>query len=555
MGVTVHPDVPRAVRGDRLRVGQILTNLLSNAVKFTAQGEIDVEVRVAERRDDATVVSFEVRDTGIGVDPKRLARLFDPFSQADISTTRQYGGSGLGLTICRDLTRLMGGTIEAHSKPGHGSRFRFEIPLAPATSEPLPPAAPADLRGLRVLVAVADPAVRRALDPWLVSWSMRPSFAGDADEAYEQLLGAAAGGEPFEVALLDIGTTGPGDRLPERIGASPRLRGTRMIVLAASDEAPVYPGLAHLTKPLTQSRVLAAIQAAIGRPLPVLAAKPDPVPEPEPEPAPAASARAARAFRILAAEDNPANRLYIERLVTRAGHTASLAVDGRDALRLYEAEPFDLILMDCQMPELDGYEVTGEIRRREWDERRERMPIVAMTAGALEGAREECLRAGMDDYVSKPFDERDLVTILDRWLPAADGEQILDPNRIAELRELFPGEMASAMWGELVATVSADLASIAAAMESADPDAVAKAAHRVRGSGAMLGAAALIEAATDLQGDAQRAAAGGEPVDPAAVAVLSARWNGVLRAIREQPDGPAPFAAAASDREGDRPAV
>jgi len=528
--VTVHDDVPRIVRGDRLRVGQILANLVSNAVKFTAEGEIAVDVSVAERRGDATDVRFEVRDTGIGIDPGRLASLFEPFAQADAGTTRQYGGSGLGLTICRDLARLMGGTIEAQSEPGHGSAFRFVIPFEPASAEPTAPAAAADLSGLRVLVAVADAPTREGLDRHLSSWGMRPAFAGDADDALEQLLDAAAAGEPFELALLDVAMASPdGPGLSRRIGESPRLRATRLIALASPQDAAIEPGLARVERPIGPSPLLDAIQAAVRGPLPVH--DPTAAATPGPTPAPAAARDGARPAgnRILAVEDNPANRLYIERLLTRCGHAVSLAFDGRDALRAHAAESFDVILMDCQMPELDGYEVTAEIRRREREEGVRRTPIIAMTAGALEGARDECLRAGMDDYLSKPFDERDLLALLGRWLPAPDA--VLDAERIAELQALFPGELAREMWSELIATMAADLERIDAAMAADEPAAVAAAAHRIRGSAAMIGAAALVDVAAEVQGDARRAAAEGRSPGPAAIAELGRRWGAALDAI------------------------
>jgi CheY-like chemotaxis protein len=412
----VHDDVPRVVRGDRMRVSQILANLVTNAVKFTAAGEVVVEVSVANRTEEAVTVSFAVRDTGIGIAPDRIARLFDPFAQAEAGTTRQFGGTGLGLTISLELTQLMRGTMVAESELGKGSTFRFQIPFAPATAEVRARVPASELRGLRVLVVDDNATNRRIFEAYVASWGMRPDVAGDARVALAHLERAAEKGDPYDVALLDFNM--PGDNglaLAKQITASPTLSHTRLILLTSSGQVeaddPTTGISSHLTKPVRQSRLLDAISAAMAL---ESYASMQPARQAAPRPKPAELPRIG--CRILVAEDRPVNWMLIERILTKRGHSAINATDGRRALEILESERFDLVLMDCQMPVLDGYDAAREIRRREASEQRGHVPIVAMTANALLGDREQCLAAGMDDYIAKPIGHDELDEILARWL-------------------------------------------------------------------------------------------------------------------------------------------
>jgi len=282
----------------------------------------------------------------------------------------------------------------------------------------------------------------------------------------------------------------------------------------------------HVTRPVSRSRLLEAITAALTD---RLGARDGRSPAAAPDGTHAPLRGAGR--RILVAEDHAANAMYTERLLTRAGHAVARARDGRHALDLYEAAPYDLILMDCQMPELDGYAVTREIRRREHDAGRPRTTIVAMTAGTLGDAREECLAAGMDDYLSKPFDEPDLVRVLARWLPATadDGETVLDAARVAELRTVFHGAELDAMWRALAAAVTADLERIDAAIAANRPAGVAAAAHSIRASAQMVGAAELIDAATAVERAAQARTS-----DSGALDALREWCSALLDAVRAQ---------------------
>jgi len=543
--VLVHDGVPHAVRGDRLRIGQVLTNLVSNAIKFTAEGEVTVKVEVAALHVEVTDVRFAVSDTGIGISRERRASLFEPFTQADASTTRRFGGTGLGLAISRDLVRLMGGTIEADSELGLGSTFRFTVPLAPALDELTAAAMPVELRGLRVLVTDDNAANRRIVEAYVASWGMRPSSAVDAAAAIDQLERAAAAGEPFDVALLDFNMPGEnGLELAQRIADSPRLRGTRLIMIASSDTPegalPANGIRQRLTKPVRQSQLLEAITLSMHDGLSAQGEVPSSSDSSSSVP-PTGGASPHTGYRVLVAEDNATNRLYVDRLLSRGGHDVALAADGREVLGMYETGRYDLILMDCQMPEVDGYDATREIRRKEGERAGARVPIVAMTAGALEGAREQCLAAGMDDYLAKPFSERDLQRVIARWLPQT--EAVLDLVRVAELRDLFPGEDGVEILREVVVTITVDLEHVINGLTEDDAPMVALAAHRIRGSAQVIGATALFDAATELEHHARDCASGAGQIDAALVDILRRRSGTALGAIdaeiarAEQPDG------------------
>jgi signal transduction histidine kinase/CheY-like chemotaxis protein len=548
LAVEIDDDVPQAVRGDRLRVGQVLANLLSNAVKFTPAGEVALSVSVAEQTNVATVVRFEVRDTGIGIRPERLANLFDPFTQADLSTTRQFGGTGLGLTISRDLLRLMGGSIEARSEVGEGSTFEVSIPFAPAIGELSPAAPPVDLRGLRILIVDDNLANRRILEVYVTAWGMRGATARDSGHALAQLVTAAEAGEPFDVALLDLNMPGEsGLELARRIRSSPRLRSTRLILLSsagmASPELKANGILLQLTKPISQSRLLDGIAAAFHDSRPDTEASHEHVEPPAGEnPRSRASTAAAGAAtpaprgRILIVEDNYVNRMYVERLLTRMGHTVTTAVNGQEALDRYGHGRFDAILMDCQMPVRDGYDTTRELRRLEADAGAQRIPIVAMTAAATEDIRIKCLEAGMDACLTKPLAETELERVLATWLPGGSPSDViaaLDRSRLERLRSLFSDEEATTMLVRIANEVTNELARLDTSLADGDYATAASAAHSIRGSAQMIGADRLADAAsaTEL---AMRDGSGSEQRTQAAFQRLGDAWAQTRRGIEAQ---------------------
>jgi CheY-like chemotaxis protein len=337
-----------------------------------------------------------------------------------------FGGTGLGLAISRELTRLMSGSIGAESELGRGSTFWFELPFGVVERELQPSAAATDVQGLHILVVDDNATNRRILEAYAEAWRMRPTVAADASEAIAQLQRSVDRGDPFDVALLDFNLPGEnGLELAQRIAGTPALRNTRLIMLSSAGQIHVEDGGRsigyHLTKPVRQSRLLDAIGAvmAVGE-----TGRREPLPEAVPGAKP--SQVPTDGCRVLVAEDQRTNWMLIERLLARIGCSAANATDGRSVLAKLDSDHYDMILMDCQMPVLDGYDTAREIRRREVAERRDHIPIVAMTASAMDGDRERCLAAGMDDYIAKPVDSEKLDQLLRRWLPEPEPTKPVD---------------------------------------------------------------------------------------------------------------------------------
>jgi len=411
----IDPEIPAIVHGDRARVMQILTNLLTNAIKFTSTGEIVLEATRGERTALGSHVVLRVRDTGIGISPEAVKTLFDPFTQADVSTTRRFGGSGLGLAISFELTRLMGGTIAVESEPDVGSVFTLELPFGEPRGEKQRPAARAELRGLKVLVADPDKTGRGILDSYTTAWGMRASTAADSGDAMDLLHDAAVAGEPFDLVLLDEALDrSAGTTVSERIAESPSLRSTRIITLtnSRSQAAKRSEGseLVFLAKPISQSKLLDTIASTMhvgSEPVARSAGPEGWIPG---------------TGRILMAEDNEINQFFLSEVLSGKGYSFEVVSNGLEALDMLakEDEHFDLVLMDCQMPELDGYDATRRLRTREIDEGLPHIPVIAMTAHAMDGDREKCLAAGMDDYLAKPLQVEELDRVLGKWLDSSE---------------------------------------------------------------------------------------------------------------------------------------
>ncbi|WP_051341514.1 PAS domain S-box protein [Azospirillum halopraeferens] len=404
--------------GDPVRLRQILLNLVGNAIKFTERGFVTVTARpgIGTGADDDRV-RFEVSDSGIGLSAEQQARLFQPFTQADASTTRRFGGSGLGLSICHRLVELMGGTIGVTATPGAGSTFWFEVPLAPVATGTA--AGAVDLDGLDVLVVDDTPPVREAFAEALATAGARVTTAADADAAAAALAAPRPGGRPFDAVVLDHdagrGAAGAGLPVPD---------GTALIVVTTDDGAAAAAaaraaGAAEvLRKPVRRDALWAAVARAAGRAAPdspcgvaaagVLGAVRPPPPE---------EALAAGAL-ILVAEDNPTNRVVVRMQLEQLGFACEVAGNGREAWHALQSRHHGLLLTDCFMPEVDGYELARRVRRRERDGGGH-LPIVALTANALTGEAERCFAAGMDDYLSKPVDLQSLSRCIARWLPGA----------------------------------------------------------------------------------------------------------------------------------------
>jgi signal transduction histidine kinase/CheY-like chemotaxis protein len=406
----VDPNVPPIVIGDALRLGQILTNLLGNAVKFTPTGSVTILVTSEQDDGDRVTVKFAVRDTGIGIDPDALLQLFEPFRQADMSTTRRFGGTGLGLAISRQLVQLMKGQISVESEPGFGSTFFFTVPFIRSRSAssraPL-----TDLRGTRILVVEDDEHTLALFHRTLEAWGVHSDGAVDGDEALARLQLAGNRGEPYDAVLVDYGLgEQDGISVARSIRRQAAFKNVPLLMVTAHDDdgrarlARAAGFVAYLVKPVAQSTLYDALSNAVHSRVR------------DAEPIPASTLTEPRSERVLVVEDNQVNQRLAMRQLLRLGFAAEAVANGREAVDAQARENYDLIFMDVQMPVMDGFEAAAEIRRHEIRSRRH-VPIVAMTANALNEDRDACLAAGMDDYVSKPVSLAGLRLVIDRWLP------------------------------------------------------------------------------------------------------------------------------------------
>jgi CheY-like chemotaxis protein len=414
--------VPTGVLGDPGRLRQILVNLVGNAVKFTSTGEVFVHVS-REASDGRNHLRFAVTDTGIGISEEAQKKLFQAFVQADSSTTRRYGGTGLGLAICQRLVHQMQGRIGIESKPGEGSTFWFTVQL-PETALSVPPSALSweRLRGRRILLVEPNQTVRRVVQQDLVAKGLQCSGARNAAEAVDLAQAAAGMQQPFDLALIEL-------HLPDKDGFEtaallkqhPATNAMRLVILTSvgrrgdGGTARALGIEAYLTKPLRPTQLLECFSQlfemtpADTAPLQVASGAPPLITRQTVSQSPAAGTT-----RLLLAEDNPVNQKVACKMLEKLGYRVDIAGNGQEAVAAHERMRYPLIFMDCQMPEVDGFEATALIRKMEG--RSAHTPIVAMTANAMQGDRERCLAAGMDDYVAKPVRPKDLQTVLDTWL-------------------------------------------------------------------------------------------------------------------------------------------
>jgi signal transduction histidine kinase/DNA-binding response OmpR family regulator/HPt (histidine-containing phosphotransfer) domain-containing protein len=539
--------VPRALRGDPGRLRQVLTNLVANAVKFTEQGEVVVRVVLVEDVGEVTL-RFEVSDTGIGIDAEQRGRLFEAFAQADASTTRRFGGTGLGLAICQRLVAAMGGQIGVDSRPGRGSRFWFTAHLRRASDTGVAalPVPRGDLVGLRVLVVDDNATNRAVLGQMLSAWSMRAREATGGAAALAAAREAAGRGEPFQVAVVDLNMPDmDGLQLARALRAEPATAGIRIVLLTSSTQRGEVrlageAGIdGYLAKPVRQSQLfdcLALVTGETAAPSPVVTAHR------------LAEARTQARARILVAEDNPVNQRVAARTLEQLGYLVDIADDGAAAVQAVAATAYAAVLMDCQMPGMDGYAATAAIRGREGTGRH--TSVIAMTASAMDGDRERCLAAGMDDYISKPVRFQQLRATLARWVPTdadadADADGALDPAVVAELRKL--GDAAGGdVLDELAELFARDtperLATLRRAATDGDARAVAEAAHILKGSAANLGATALVRLCQRLETQANSGSmqaieellAQLEALSPRVVQAVTATLSAGLRAATVQ---------------------
>ena len=435
----VHASTPTAVRGDPGRLRQILMNLVGNAVKFTEQGRVVLQVRATEDCGDSVTLLFEVTDTGIGIPPDKQGTIFDAFSQADGSTTRRFGGTGLGLSIAKRLVTLMNGTIGVESAIGQGTRFLITVPMAVQPSPQPPVQLPvAELRNRKVCIVDDDPAGRTVLEQYTTSWSMQPSTASDAPGALALLRQAAQQKHPFDLALVDIGMPPPnGIELARMIKQDPLIAATPVIILTSYGQrgeatlATEAGAAGYLTKPLRYTQlheclrvVLAQSPGTIGSGGLSVDTKTGDETRPSSTPRQMglvtrhtlAEARVQQAERILLADDSEANQMLIVRLLERRGYRVDVVSGGSEALAALAQKHYDLLFLDCFMPDMSGFETARRIRSSESPGRR--IPIIAITANVLPEDRQKCLASGMDDFVAKPINRDNLFSALTRWLPS-----------------------------------------------------------------------------------------------------------------------------------------
>ena len=540
--------VPAALRGDSGRLRQVLTNLVGNAVKFTEQGEVLIEVRPAPAAMnevdaaatgdaitpgmDAPVsrgcrLQFSIIDTGIGITDEARKRLFTAFTQADGSTTRRFGGTGLGLAISRQLVTLMGGAIDVESMPDHGSRFWFEVELAAAETDVSGWVTRDDLRGLKVLIIEDNLNNSEILQHHAATWQMRPTAVRDAEQALKLLDQANREDRRFDLLLIDWKLPGVnGIDLALAINAAGGTQAPPMILLTSMTASNVAQSAreagfaAHLNKPLRREELYRTIARVLG----LAASAPAVI-------APQATVRAA-AGHVLLVEDNLVNQDIGAAMLDALGVSVAIANNGIEAVAMFGRDDYDLILMDCQMPEMDGFAATAEIRSREAATGAARIPIIALTANAMQGDRERCLAAGMDDYLAKPFSKPQLAAMMERWparrsvdrgadrgadratLSAGRGEiasgapalPVLDQAALENIRALErPG--VPSLLGRVIDRYLLDAPKLIEAMrqarEQADAPALARAAHTLKSASASLGARHPAELCATLEADAR----------------------------------------------------
>ncbi len=533
-------EAPRLVRGDPARVKQILVNLVNNAIKFTEAGSVTVRLMLEAPLQECVTVRFAIVDTGIGIAAEGLDRLFKSFSQVDASTTRTHGGTGLGLAIAKQLAELMGGEIGVQSVPSQGSTFWFTAKLGLVTRTPQAEEASVALQGTRVLIVDDEPILREILCNQMTAWGVDVAIAPDGAEALRLLIAAAAEGSPYRICILEDEMKGVGGmELGRTIKARPEIAPTATLILLPMDTKMESWALSeagfcgHLLKPVRPSHLHDALMNILGAKNPSDRLREDALPMPRRSGANEPVTH--RAGRILLAEDNHVNQIVASEILTRHGYAHDVASNGKEAVERASSCHYDLILMDCSMPQMDGFEATAEIRRREAGNTScpgtpgspgSRVVIVALTANAVEGDRERCLAAGMDDYLSKPIDALRLIASVAAHMPREDcmddkakvapapgpgpapemespciPSPEAAPFAVEELLERCMGDVATTLvvLEEFEKEVAKDLVELEMTIARGDGAATADVAHALKGSSGILSAQALRDTAAELE--------------------------------------------------------
>ncbi|WP_457671122.1 EAL domain-containing protein [Thiolapillus sp.] len=497
------PDLPDRVSGDAVRLRQILINLLGNAIKFTERGEVRLWVRATKLEDGKQRVSFEVSDTGPGIAPEQQEKIFDAFSQADGSTTRRYGGTGLGLAIAKRLVTLMGGQLELESTPGEGANFRFSIALATAEARKHQSIQTSVLQGSRVLIVDDHPVNREILRNQVMAWGMRNGCAASGKEALERLHQAALSNDPYQVVLLDWHVPGmDGLELALHIQQDENIPTPCMVTLSSADVdidsiTMRDSGIAcYLQKPVRQQQLLECLCGVMEKKSILQSSDAD--------------APTKIRGKILLAEDNKVNQEVAVSMLIALGCKVDLAEDGQEAVQAFTRAKYDLILMDCHMPGMDGFDATGKIRQLEQAQGRSPTPIVALTADVQKGVKERCLAAGMNSYQSKPFKQQQLAALLQQWLPErkpvraektarkestqSEENSLLNPAVLQQLRSLEQTtgrNVLKKVVDHFLHQAPEGMKKLREALENEDAEQLQFLAHSMKSASANLGAIAL----------------------------------------------------------------
>ena len=518
----IQPRVPQFLRGDPVRIRQVLINLVGNAVKFTNKGEVAVAVSLLEEDDKHVTLCFAVSDSGVGIPQDKINYVFESFSQADTSTTRQYGGTGLGLTISRRLSEMMGGEIGVESEEGKGSKFWFTAVLAKRTEDDKAAAVMhSDIRDLRILVVDDSATSRQVFSDLLEAWGCRFNTVDDGNQAMEKLVRAATEKDPYRVALIDSQMPGiDGITLGEKIKKDPDLMQTQLVLLSSlsmqrgGSKSRNNNFAAYLVKPVKSSQLfdcLATMSDDFPQNQDVVNGAEPAARRREPTESPK------KQIRVLIAEDNPINQKVALNLLAKLGYRADMVSNGVMAVRALEETAYDLVLMDVQMPEMDGLVATAAIRGLRSNVLRRDVPIIALTAHAMAGDRKGCLEAGMNDFISKPIDPKELQTKIEKWtniidvsfqkaeVPKSDkvpanieSSSPMDFNKALE-RAMGDEEFLVEILQEFLRQVPAQIEALQTALQQGDKETLRGQAHTLKGAAANLSLNGVTAAARRLE--------------------------------------------------------
>ncbi len=528
----IDPEVPVWLRGDSGRLRQILINLVGNAVKFTARGSVMITARLQREAYGSALIGFSVADTGIGIPADRQAEIFSPFTQVDSSSTRKYSGTGLGLAISSQLVDLLGGQMRVRSEPGNGSTFSFTASFEKQAE--IPEEAIPGFENLRVLTADASSGIRLQLGTLLRSQGCRPAETDRAETALAMLRAALQENDPFRVVLLDIDTPGGcGNDLWRHIHADPMfsatavIRLTSVVKLTDADSGDAEGFAASVGKPIRRAQLYVSLQAALGRPssAPCACRATDALALPPPN----------RRGRILVVEDNFTNQQVALAMLEKLGCFADVVENGREAIAALRRNTYDLVLMDCQMPVMNGYEAAAQIRDPQSGVGNSRIPIIALTAHAMKGDRELCLQAGMNDYIAKPVEPDAIAAMLDKWLPPAPANAAPAPKSVfdeAAFLKRLTGDrrLARTVIGGFLEDIPRQLAALGLRLASGDAVAAWRLAHTIKGAAATVNGQALQNAALELE---QAVKAGDVTAMESCYAELERQYHAVKNAMEK----------------------